>query len=154
MRDELEIAIQRLEDANDLPLPAYQTDGSAGMDLLAAVVGVTIVLPGERAAVPAGIRIALPDGYEAQVRGRSGLARHHGITLANGVGTIDSDYRGPVQVLLVNLGSEPFEIHRGDRIAQLVVAPVTRARWKIVGDLDATARGDGGFGHTGRGGSA
>ena len=154
MRDELEIAIQRLEDANDLPLPAYQTDGSAGMDLLAAVAGVTIVLPGERAAVPAGIRIALPDGYEAQVRGRSGLARHHGITLANGVGTIDSDYRGPVQVLLVNLGSEPFEIHRGDRIAQLVVAPVTRARWKIVGDLDATARGDGGFGHTGRGGSA
>jgi dUTP pyrophosphatase len=145
----LKVLIRQLAGAEDLPLPAYQTEGSAGMDLHAAVDAPVIIEPGERSSIPAGICIALPLGYEAQVRGRSGLARNYGIGLPNGVGTIDSDYRGPIQVLLINQGKEPFEIKRGDRIAQMIIARVERVEWQQVDDLDQTARGEGGFGHTG-----
>jgi dUTP pyrophosphatase len=150
MTNALTISILRLPGAEDLPLPSYQTSGSAGMDLHAAVDEPLTIAPGARASVPVGFSVAVPEGYEAQVRARSGSARHHGICLANGVGTVDSDYRGPVQVLLVNLGDAPFEIRRGDRIAQMVIAPVIRAEWREVDSLDETARGAGGFGHTGR----
>ena len=148
----LTVSVSRLPHLGDLPLPAYQTTGAAGMDLIAAV-GETedvALLPGERAAIPTGIVLALPQGFEAQVRPRSGLARKYGISLVNAPGTIDSDYRGEIQVLLINLGQQPFVVRRGERIAQLVVAPVVRVAWEETGDLDATERGDGGFGHTGR----
>ena len=148
----LSVFITRLPHLGDLPLPSYQTDGAAGMDLMAAVAQsepVTL-LPGERAAIPTGIAIALPEGFEAQVRPRSGLARKHGIGLVNSPGTVDCDYRGEVTVLLVNLGQEPFVIRSGERIAQLVVAPVVRVAWEETGSLEATGRGSGGFGHTGR----
>jgi dUTP pyrophosphatase len=123
------VAILQEPDATDLPLPSYQTAGSAGVDLYAAVKEPLTLQPGERARVPTGIRIALPHGYEAQVRPRSGLAWQHGISMVNAPGTIDSDYRGEVQVILINLGQEPFTIRRGDRIAQLVVAPIARIEW-------------------------
>ncbi len=145
------IRVERLSHAEDLPLPAYETDGSAGMDLRAAVpddAPVTLA-PGARALVPTGLRIALEPGFEAQVRPRSGLALKHGITCLNSPGTIDSDYRGEVGVILANLGADPFVIRRGERIAQMVVARHERAEW-IEGALDQTARGDGGFGSTGR----
>lgn len=145
------VAVSRLDHAADLPLPAYETDHAAGMDLRAAVPAdapVTLA-PGARALVPTGLSIALPEGFEAQVRPRSGLAAKHGVTVLNSPGTVDADYRGEVKVILVNLGSEPFTIARGDRIAQMVVAPVTRALWVEVDSLDATARGAGGFGSTG-----
>jgi dUTP pyrophosphatase len=132
----------------DLPLPAYETPGAAGMDLRAAVVEVTIP-PGGRALVPTGIAVALPAAFEGSVRPRSGLAARHGIGLLNAPGTIDSDYRGEVQVILVNHGDAPFTVRRGDRIAQLVVAPVARASWREVAALPETARGGGGFGSTG-----
>jgi dUTP pyrophosphatase len=119
------------------------------MDLHAAVREPLILAPGERALVPAGIRIALPQGFEAQVRPRSGLAIRHGISMVNAPGTIDADYRGEIRVILINLGREPFTISRGDRIAQLVVAPVVRVQWRLVETLEETGRGDGGFGHTG-----
>jgi len=135
--------------ARDLPLPAYETGQAAGMDLRAAVTAPLDVAPGERAMVPTGIRIALPPGTEAQVRPRSGLAIRHGISMVNSPGTIDADYRGEVQVLLINHGHETFTINRGDRIAQMVIAPVFQADWQPVADLEATARGEGGFGHTG-----
>lgn len=144
------IAVRRLPHNTDLPLPAYETPLSAGMDLRAAVAGDLVIAPGDRALAPTGLAIALPAGYEAQVRPRSGLALKHGVTCLNTPGTIDADYRGEVQVLLVNLGREPFTIRRGDRIAQLVIAPVTQAAWTEVADLDQTARGAGGFGSTGR----
>lgn len=137
----------------DLPLPAYATPGAAGMDLHAAVTETVTLLPGERRLIPCGIRLALPDGYEAQVRPRSGLALRHGIGMVNAPGTIDSDYRGPVGVLLVNLGDTPFPVRRGDRIAQLVVAPITRVVWDRVSALPETVRGEGGFGSTGTQGS-
>jgi len=143
------IGIARLPGAGDLPLPAYATEGSAGCDLHASVEGERVLAPGERALVPTGVRIALPRGYEAQVRPRSGLALEHGIVLANAPGTIDSDYRGELKVIVWNSGSEPYVIRRGDRIAQLVVAAVTRVEWDEQTDLDATRRGAGGFGHTG-----
>lgn len=143
------VRITRLPHGADLPLPAYETAGAAGMDLRAAVDAPVTLAPGERAAVPTGIAIALPAGYEAQVRARSGLARRHGIAMVNAPGTVDSDYRGELQVLLVNLGEEPFTVARGDRIAQMVVAPVVRVAWDEVGSLDTTARGAGGFGSTG-----
>jgi len=145
------VRIARTDTATDLPLPSYETDGAAGMDLRAAVHADLILEPGTRAAVPTGIRIALPPGYEAQVRPRSGLARKHGIGMVNSPGTIDSDYRGEVQVLLINHGDEPFTVRRGERIAQMVVAPVARVSWEEADDLDDTARGAGGFGHTGTG---
>ena len=133
-----------------LPLPRYQTDGAAGMDLLADIDGEWTLQPLERRAVPTGLAIAVPPGFEAQVRPRSGLALRHGVTCLNSPGTIDSDYRGEVQVILANLSSEPFTLTRGERIAQLVVASVVRAALVEVEVLPATTRGDGGFGSTGR----
>lgn len=143
------VLIARAEDSEGLPLPAYATSGSAGMDLMAACREPVTLPPGGRALVSAGIRVALPEGYEAQVRPRSGLALKHGITCPNSPGTIDSDYRGVVSVILANLGAEPFVIHRGDRIAQMIIAPVTRVEWEQVESLPTTERGEGGFGHTG-----
>jgi dUTP pyrophosphatase len=143
------VRIFRQPGCEDLPLPAYATSGAAGMDLHAAVEGEIVLAPGERRLVPTGIRIALPEGYEAQVRPRSGLALRRGIGMVNAPGTIDADYRGEVGVLLINLGREPFTVRRGDRIAQMVVAPVTRVEWEEAAALPETARGEGGFGHSG-----
>jgi dUTP pyrophosphatase len=145
------VDILRLAHNPDLPLPAYETAGAAGMDLRAAVPEdeALVLRPGARAAVPTGLAFALPDGFEAQVRPRSGLALKAGVTVANAPGTIDADYRGELKVLLVNLGEEDFVIRRGDRIAQLVIAPVVQAAWREVGELDATDRGASGFGSTG-----
>jgi dUTP pyrophosphatase len=148
------VRIARLPGADDLPLPAYATAGSAGLDLPAAVDGEQVLAPGERALVPTGFRIELPPGFEAQVRPRSGLALRHGVVLPNAPGTIDSDYRGELRVILWNTGSEPFVVRRGDRVAQLVVAPVARAVLVPVAALAETPRGAGGFGHTGRSGRA
>lgn len=145
----VDVLIEQLPEAKDLPLPAYATAGSAGMDLYAAVDGEITLKPGERRLVPTGIRIAVPEGYEAQIRPRSGLAVKYGISIVNSPGTIDSDYRGPVKVVIINLGSEGFVIKRGDRISQMVICPVTRARLVESENLPETARGDGGFGHTG-----
>lgn len=149
----VEVRILRLPHAEGLPLPAYQSMQAAGLDLLAAVSDAAPVrlAPGERALVPTGLVIALPPGTEAQVRPRSGLALRHGITLLNTPGTIDADYRGEIQVIMVNLGHEAFVVTRGMRIAQLVVAPVTRAHLVEVAALDDTPRGAGGFGSTGAG---
>jgi dUTP pyrophosphatase len=145
------IAVKRVRAAVDpLPLPAYQTDQAAGMDLLADLGEPRCLRPGARLLVPTGIAVAIPSGYEGQVRPRSGLALRQGVTLLNSPGTIDADYRGEIHVLLINLGSEDFSVRRGDRIAQLVIAPVTRAIWHEVEDLAATARCAGGFGHTDR----
>jgi dUTP pyrophosphatase len=139
-----------MPEAKGLPLPRYETTDSAGMDLRAAIETDLVIGVGDRALVTSGLRLAIPSGYEGQVRPRSGLAIKHGISLLNSPGTIDADFRGTVQVILANLGHEPFTVRRGDRIAQLVIAPVTRAQWDVRDDLDATARGEGGFGHTGR----
>jgi dUTP pyrophosphatase len=144
------ILIRREPEGAGLPLPDYQTLHAAGMDLLAACQTEVILKPGERAAVPAGISIALPEGYEAQVRPRSGLALKHGLTLLNTPGTIDADYRGPLKVILVNLGREDVVIKRGERIAQMIISPVTRALLQEVDELPPTDRGPGGFGSTGR----
>ncbi|WP_439533124.1 dUTP diphosphatase [Polymorphobacter sp.] len=149
MTSEISVAVQRLPHGADLPLPHYASAGAAGMDVVAAIDAPLTLAPGARAAVPTGLAMAIPDGFEVQVRPRSGLALKRGLTVANAPGTIDSDYRGELKVLLVNLGSEPVLIERGMRIAQLVVAPVVRARLKIVDSLDATVRGGGGFGSTG-----
>jgi len=150
----VEIAVQVLPEAADLPLPAYQTGQSAGMDLRAAIheaEGRQIVLePGQRALVSTGLHIALPPGVEAQIRPRSGLAINHGVTVVNAPGTIDSDYRGTVKVGLINLGEEPFVISHGQRIAQMVIAPVIHGEWKVVAELPETARGTSGFGSTGQ----
>ncbi len=150
MSDTVTVRIRRLPHGEGLPLPAYASDGAAGADLVAAVVEPLTLAPGERSAVPTGLVVELPGGYEGQVRPRSGLALHHGITVANAPGTVDADYRGEVHVVLVNLGSEAVTIARGDRIAQLVVAPVTRAEFVAKNRLSATGRGAGGFGSTGR----
>ena len=147
--EEISVVITRLDGSEDLPLPRYMTDRAAGMDLLAAVEGDLVLAPGRRALVPTGIAIALPEGFEAQVRPRSGLALKNGVTLVNTPGTIDADYRGEIRVILINHGSEPFVVRRGDRIAQMIVAPVCRVRWDLQGSLPATDRGEGGFGHTG-----
>ncbi len=144
------VRLRRDPAAADLPLPRYMTPGAAGLDLPAAVSEPLLLRPGERALVPTGLYLAIPQGYEGQVRPRSGLALRHGITCLNTPGTIDSDYRGQVQVILINLGQEPFTIQRGERIAQLVLAPVVQAGLTLVDDLEATERSDGGFGHTGR----
>ncbi|MGZ8998821.1 MAG: dUTP diphosphatase [Allosphingosinicella sp.] len=144
----IEIGLKRLPHGEGLPLPSYATEHAAGMDVVAAE-SLTLD-PGARHAVATGFAIAIPNGFEVQVRPRSGLALKNGITCLNTPGTIDSDYRGEVKVILANLGQDPFEIVRGERIAQLVPAPVLRARFDEVEDLDATARGAGGFGSTGR----
>ncbi len=143
------VGVRRLPDGDGLPLPAYMSDGAAGADVVAAVHEDLVLAPGERALVPAGIALEVPDGFEVQVRPRSGLAVRHGVTLLNAPGTIDSDYRGPLGVVLINHGSEPFVVRRGDRIAQLIVAPVARATFREVDALAGTARGEGGFGSTG-----
>ena len=149
----LAIAIQRLEHAEGLPLPAYETPGAAGMDLRAATAehDPVVIRPGARALVPTGLCIAVPPGYEAQVRPRSGLALRAGITCLNTPGTVDSDYRGEVKVILINLGDENAVIRRGDRIAQLVICPVVQANWTEQASLEDTTRGKGGFGSTGAG---
>jgi len=137
------------EAARDLPLPSYHSEWAAGLDVAAAVKEPVTIGPGEIALLPTGFAVAIPPGFEIQVRPRSGLAVKHGITVVNAPGTIDADYRGEVKVGLINLGSEPFTVHRGDRIAQLVLAPVCRARLVETEQLDSTGRQDGGFGHTG-----
>ena len=144
------VEISPLPEGVGLPLPRYMSDGAAGCDLLAAVDDDVVIAPGARAVVSAGFRIALPRGYEAQVRPRSGLALEHGVTCLNSPGTIDADYRGPVAVILINHGGAPFRIHRGERIAQMVIAPVQRVRFEHKDSLAPTERGASGFGSTGR----
>jgi dUTP pyrophosphatase len=143
------IQVRRLPHSDGLPLPAYATTGAAGMDLLAAVEAPVTIEPGKRALIPTGLAIALPPGFELQVRPRSGLALRNGILLPNSPGTIDEDYRGEVQVILLNAGDAPFTVERGMRIAQAIVAPVVRAEWQEVEKLDDTSRSTGGFGSTG-----
>jgi len=143
------VAVKRLDHGQDLPLPAYATEHAAGMDLIAAIDAPMILQPGERAMVPTGLAIALPVGFEAQVRPRSGLAVKKGVTVLNSPGTIDADYRGEVKVILINHGDTAFTIERGERIAQMVVAPVTVAQWTELEQLPETLRGEGGFGSTG-----
>jgi dUTP pyrophosphatase len=145
------VAVRVLEHARGLELPAYATALAAGCDLRAAIQAPIALLPGARALVPTGLCVALPAGTELQVRPRSGLAARHGVTVLNAPGTIDADYRGEISVPLINLGAELFEIRRGDRIAQAVLAPVVQIAWVVVDHLDDTARGDNGFGSTGRG---
>lgn len=144
-----QVRIYREPGCEDLALPEYATAAAAGVDLRAAVKEPVTLQPGERRLISTGLRMALPHGFEAQVRPRSGLAIRHGIGMVNSPGTVDADYRGVIQVILINLGQEPFTVERGDRIAQLVVAPVTRVAWQEVVSLDETERGEGGFGHTG-----
>jgi dUTP diphosphatase len=146
----LQVPLRRLPHGRDLPLPGYASEDAAGLDLLAAVDAPIELAPGQRKLIPTGISVALPRGYEAQVRPRSGLALKHGIGLLNSPGTIDADYRGEIGVILINHGDAPFAIARGDRIAQLVVAPVTRLAWAESESLPESARGPGGFGSTGK----
>jgi len=143
------VLVRVLPHGEGLPLPRYATEGAAGCDLHAAVDAPLALGPGERAAVPTGLTLAIPEGYEGQIRARSGIALRRGIACVNAPGTIDSDYRGEVKVILGNLGGEPFEIRRGDRIAQLVISPVARAAFETAGELPETGRGAGGFGSTG-----
>ncbi len=145
------VAVTRLPGNDDIALPRYETEQSAGLDLAAAVPAAVMLAPGGRATIPTGLAIALPPGYEAQIRPRSGLAARRGVTVLNAPGTIDADYRGEIKVVLANLGAEPFAVERGMRIAQMVVAPVTRVAWNEVGALPESARGGGGFGSTGTG---
>lgn len=147
--DKIILKILQLKEAQDLPLPHYASPGSAGMDLRAALTEEFILQPGDYTLVPTGLIIEIPENFEAQVRPRSGLALKHGITLLNSPGTIDSDYRGEVKVILINLGKEPYRIKRGDRIAQLILAPVSRAQVVKSSDFSDTQRGEGGFGHSG-----
>ena len=150
MSERIRVTVEVLPHGEGLPLPGYATDGAAGADLRAAITEPLVIPPGGTASVPTGLRVALPEGTEMQVRPRSGLAARHAVTVLNSPGTVDADYRGEVRVLLVNHGAEAFLIERGDRIAQAVIAPVTRARFET-GTLDDTPRGEGGFGSTGRG---
>ena len=145
----MKVQVVRLHHQN-LPLPAYMTSQAAGMDLLAAIDETVVLQPGERRLIPTGIALALPSKTEAQIRPRSGLALKHGITLLNTPGTIDADYRGEIQVLVINLGQEAYAIHQGERIAQVVFARVEQAEWVEVEALDSTDRAEGGFGHTGK----
>ena len=138
-----------MEGNEDLPLPRYMSDGASGMDMFAAVEDSVVIPPGEVALIPIGIRIAVPEGFEAQVRPRSGLAARHGIGILNSPGTIDSDYRGEVKIILFNFGKESFTVNRGDRVAQMVITRVARAMLVEQDDLEDTQRGSGGFGHTG-----
>jgi len=148
LNNNVQVPVKRLHDG-DLSLPRYMTDASAGMDVFAAVDHDTTLLPGERGLIPTGIAVALPPGYEAQIRPRSGLAVEAGVTVLNSPGTIDADYRGEVKILIINHGAQPFVIKRGDRIAQMVVHRVCRVSWEASDDLETTGRGTGGFGHTG-----
>ena len=145
------IQVVRLPHGADLPLPTYATAGAAGADLLAAVTAPVVLAPGARALIPTGLLIAVPAGHELQIRPRSGLALRHGIMVANSPGTVDEDYRGELQVILLNAGTEPFTVERGLRMAQAVLAPVVRATWTVVAQLDPTVRGVHGFGSTGHG---
>ena len=149
MSSPVTVSVTRLPHGADLALPSYATEHSAGLDLLAAISEPRTLLPGERALIPTGLSIALPDGYEAQIRPRSGLALKSGITLVNTPGTIDADYRGEIGIILINHGHEPFTIERGMRIAQMVIAPYTRAAFSEVLELPTSVRGAGGFGSTG-----
>ena len=149
MTEPLRVQIAREPGTEDIPLPQYESEHAAGMDVRAAVNEPLTLQPGERALVPTGLRIALPPGYEAQIRPRSGLAIKHGLTLLNTPGTIDADYRGEIRIIIANLGHEPYTIARGHRIAQMIIAPVTRATWDVADSLENTSRGDGGFGSTG-----
>ena len=150
MTEHLIIEILQLQNAAGLPVPHYQTEHSAGVDLYAAVDGELLIGPGAWKLVPTGIAVAIPEGYEGQVRPRSGLALKHGIGMLNGPGTIDADYRGEIGIILFNFSDRPFPVHRGDRIAQLVFAKLTKAGFRTVTKLSETGRGSGGFGHTGR----
>ena len=145
----MEIAFKKLEHATDLELPSYESEYAAGMDIRAALEEPITLDPGERTLIPTGLQMALPKGYEAQIRPRSGLAYRNGVTMLNTPGTIDADYRGEVKVLAVNLGNEQFEVNHGDRVAQMVIAPVIQAKVNEVDTLPDTERGDGGFGSTG-----
>ncbi len=144
------VFVTRVSSESDLPLPEYATAGSAGLDLRASVGQAVTLAPGGRALIGTGLAVALPEGFEAQIRPRSGLAAEHGVTLLNSPGTIDADYRGEIRLVVVNLGDAPYTIRRGDRIGQMVIARVARARLEEVEELPATRRGAGGFGHTGR----
>jgi dUTP pyrophosphatase len=146
--DTLVVAIQKLPGNEDMPLPRYMTDHAAGMDLFAAVRQDVELCPGQREMIPTGLVIALPDGYEAQIRPRSGLAWRHGITLVNTPGTVDADYRGEICILMINHGDRSFVVRRGERIAQMVVQRVCRVQWDVQRQLNPTSRGSGGFGHT------
>lgn len=148
--NEVTVWVARLPGCEDIALPRYMTEKSAGLDIVAAVTEKEVILPGERKMIPTGITIALPEGFEAQIRPRSGLAIKNGVTLINSPGTIDADYRGEIKILLVNHGQEPFVVRRGERIAQMVVHRVCRVLWDQGGDRDPTGRGSGGFGHTGQ----
>ena len=145
----IKLMIRRKDGCEDLPLPQYMSGSAAGMDLCAANEAAVVIAPGQIKLIPTGLYVAIPEGYEGQVRPRSGLALKHGITLVNAPGTIDSDYRGEVGIIIGNIGSEPYTVERGCRIAQLVIAPVTQAEIEVVDSLDETVRGAGGFGHTG-----
>jgi len=148
MIEKIEVFIRRMPGTEDLPLPRYMTDQAAGMDLLAAVGSEVAILPGEREVIPTGVAIELPEGYEAEIRPRSGLAARHGVTLVNSPGTIDADYRGEIKLILINHGRASFIVRRGDRVAQMVVHRVCRVLWAACGVLSLTERGAGGFGHT------
>jgi dUTP pyrophosphatase len=147
--ERIEIKVKRLEGQEDIALPAYETDGSSGMDLRAAVGGEVVLNPGEIKLIPTGLAVSVPPGFEIQTRPRSGLALKHGIGMVNSPGTIDSDYRGEIKLIMINWGQSPFVIRRGDRVAQMLVSRVARAQVRVVADLDQTPRGDGGFGHSG-----
>jgi dUTP pyrophosphatase len=149
MIEEIMVSIQKLPGHGDIPHPRYMTDHAAGMDIYAAVEGEETILPGDRKMIPTGLMVALPVGYEAEIRPRSGLALNHGVTLANAPGTIDADYRGEIGIVMINHGDEPFVVRRGDRVAQMVVHRVCKVTWVVInGQIEATARGSGGFGHT------
>lgn len=148
LNNNVAISVKRLH-GGDIPFPRYMTEASAGMDICAAVDGDVTLLPGERELIPTGIAVALPPGYEAQIRPRSGLAVDVGVTVLNSPGTIDADYRGEVKILIINHGAQPFVVKRSDRIAQMVIHRVFRASWEAADDLETTGRGAGGFGHTG-----
>ncbi len=148
LNNRVAVSVKRLH-GEELPLPRYMTEHAAGMDLYAAVDEDAVLLPGERRLIPTGIAVALPPGYEAQIRPRSGLAVEAGVTLLNSPGTIDADYRGEIKILMINHGADSFIVKRGDRIAQMVIQKVCRASWKVTHDLEMTQRGEGGFGHTG-----
>jgi len=146
--EKIKVLIQKLAGSEDIPLPQYMTDLAAGMDIFAAVAADEIIMPGGRKKIPTGIAIALPAGYEAQIRPRSGLAINHGITLLNSPGTVDADYRGEISLIVINHGKEPFSVHRGLRLAQLVIQKIYRVDWVQTEELNSTTRGAGGFGHT------
>ncbi len=148
MQQQIKVFVQRTSGNDDIPLPQYMTELAAGMDIFAAVINDEIIKPGERKKIPAGIKIALPAGYEAQIRPRSGLALNQGITLLNSPGTIDADYRGEIALIVINHGDDPFVIKRGMRLAQMVIQKICRIQWVESADLPETPRGSGGFGHT------